>query len=638
MPSKPFLFHAALAVACLFAGSTGCRTAAVPDSLLPTFGGNDATAQLDYWHELAVKPLISNDEALHGLLLYLDDADAATSYDQRVTTLKSRHLLPANFNQPADQALTRGTLAVPIAKILNYKGGLTVHLTGFSPRYATRELEYRGVYPPSSENQIFTGAEFVGVIGKVQDERAGDPTNQPAAVVPAQANAAEEEKEISPIFAIIQAPVPGDLALRPSPATTQAGPMKVVITAVTGIASVRENETAPWKPATKGMELGEQAEFRTGPKGTIQFTIAPDQTVSIDRLTTMKVLKLLQSGGKVQTDLGIKYGRTRYDLEGGGIEHQSTLRSPNATLAVRGTKVSLFDQPPYAPQAVSLTGRAEFAALRKRTIAFGNRGQGKTIVTSASETASDVALSQTVVDPTLQGARTESEAALLTTLISRGATTEIDRQSGIRIVRGGVPPTDAQLVPALPGRLNFVLRWNSDANLDLGVSTPGTGGQPGGEFVFPAAGLNISPSGGKTAFDHRGGPNGGIEVVYFDHFVDGVYAIGGKDVTVGSVTTATIDAFLDGQRLQVFDGLSLSDTVTQTVSPDQPALALVAVNAPLPIVEPPVEPPVLPPDFGQKRVTARTFKSLSEAAVSGRAMGPVPAAAKPQAPRAGAKR
>src|SRR5207244_1866255 len=163
------------------------------------------------------------------------------------------------------------------------------------------------------------------------------------------------------------------------------------------------------KPAGKGMVLGEQAELRTGPDGTIQFVIPPQEIVSVDHLTTLKILRVLHEGAKAATDLGIKYGRTRYDLEGGGLEHQSTLRSPNATLAVRGTKVSLFDQPPYAPQAISLTGRAEFRAFRKPPIAFGNRGQGKTVVTPESATAGQIALSQTVIDPTLQGARTESE-------------------------------------------------------------------------------------------------------------------------------------------------------------------------------------------------------------------------------------
>src|SRR6185436_1276892 len=100
--------------------------------------------QLDFWHTVATRPLVSNDEALHGLLLYVNGKDDAGNYADRVAKLKSMHLLPASFNQPADQALQRGTLAVPLAKYLKVRGGLTMHLAADSPRYATRELEYRG--------------------------------------------------------------------------------------------------------------------------------------------------------------------------------------------------------------------------------------------------------------------------------------------------------------------------------------------------------------------------------------------------------------------------------------------------------------------------------------------------------------
>jgi hypothetical protein len=605
----------------------GCATTKVADSVLTRTSGNDDQQQLDYWHDVASKPLISNDEAFHGLLLYIDEKDDASSYNQRVASLKSRGFLPKSFNRGANESLERGTLACALAKHLNIRGGLTMRLTGVTPRYATRELEYREIYPPSSPQQIFTGAEFVGVIGKAEDFRRGDPTNLPAAQVPAQTAAApmKDDEPANPIFAmILQAP--NELTLRAPATTTMAsttqsatGDFKIIITAVEGLASVRENESAAWKPAKVGMELAQDAEFRTGPRGTIQFKIPPDQTVSVDRLTTLKVLQLMQQGGKVTTDLGIKWGRTRYDLEGGGLEHQSTLRSPNATLAVRGTKVSLFDQPPFPPQAISLTGRAAFAAHRRKPIAFGRAGQGKTIVNADSQTAGDVALANTVIDPTLMGARTESEIPLLTTVISRGATTTIDPSSGIRIVRGGIPPTDAQLAGNLPGRLSFVLRWDGDADLNLGVSTPNTDATVGGEIVLPVAGLNIAPSGGKTAFDHRGGPNGGIEVVYFDKFPDGLFSIGGMNLSQTTVT-ATIDAFLDNQKLDLFDGTQITKTVTQTVSANQPALALAGVNTPLPFVDP--QPPVLPSSASRPDRAAKKVRPT--ALPTGPIIGPMP--------------
>ena len=39
--------------------------------------GSDADAQMEFWHTLASRNLTSNDEAFHGLLLFLDAEDPA---------------------------------------------------------------------------------------------------------------------------------------------------------------------------------------------------------------------------------------------------------------------------------------------------------------------------------------------------------------------------------------------------------------------------------------------------------------------------------------------------------------------------------------------------------------------------------
>jgi hypothetical protein len=75
-------------------------------------------------------------------------------------------------------------------------------------------------------------------------------------------------------------------------------------------------------------------------------------------------------------------------------------------LTIRGTKVSIFDQPPFVPQAVSLTGRAMFADARK-SVAFG--GKSKTVVRADKDTSAALLISQSYVDPTLAGARTPAE-------------------------------------------------------------------------------------------------------------------------------------------------------------------------------------------------------------------------------------
>src|SRR5438876_8366993 len=139
---------------------TGCQTARVSRPLTLDHGGNDDFDQLEFWHGLAGRPVTSNDDAFHGLLLFLNGNDPASDYAGRVSELRSRHLLPADFNQPAEQAVERGTLAVAIVRALKIEGGLALSLIGAAPldgRYAVRELVFMELYPPSSPNQTFSG-------------------------------------------------------------------------------------------------------------------------------------------------------------------------------------------------------------------------------------------------------------------------------------------------------------------------------------------------------------------------------------------------------------------------------------------------------------------------------------------------
>jgi hypothetical protein len=150
----------------------GCQTARVEQPLTALHGSNDPDDQLEFWHRLAEQPVTSNDEAFHGLLMYLDGEDPASDYPGRVRELRARRLLPPDFDEPADRAVSRGTLAVAIVRSIKIAGGLALRLFGntpaLSPRYAVRELMFMELYPPSSPQQTFSGTEFLGIIGKLQ--------------------------------------------------------------------------------------------------------------------------------------------------------------------------------------------------------------------------------------------------------------------------------------------------------------------------------------------------------------------------------------------------------------------------------------------------------------------------------------
>ena len=176
----PFDRSNLLALVLLASVAGGCQSVRVQKPLTTTTGGNEPRQQLDFWHGLADRPVVCNDEAFHGLLLFFDGSDPATTYSQRVEALRARKMLPGNFKAAADEAVTRGTLAVALVRGLKINGGWALAVLGPLPRYATRELVYRGVYPASSPWQTLTGNELVGIMGKAEDFQRGELEGQPA--------------------------------------------------------------------------------------------------------------------------------------------------------------------------------------------------------------------------------------------------------------------------------------------------------------------------------------------------------------------------------------------------------------------------------------------------------------------------
>jgi hypothetical protein len=339
--------------------------------------------------------------------------------------------------------------------------------------------------------------------------------------------------------------------------------LQISVTGVEGNVQVRDGDGQPWRKAAVGMTVGAGAEFRTGPRSAVRCQIPPDQTFTIDRLGVMKVLTAIEQGGKVRTDVAMKYGRTRYDIEQAGIEHESTIRSPNGSLALRGTRVSLYDQPPFTPRAVSLTGRAVYATA-KRQIAFGGKGQGTTSVSSdtpsAAETAAKVALVEHVIDPKSAVELTQEETEQLAFEVVQG---------GIRFGRlivGGFrpPPSDLAAAGLLPGKLNFVATWTGFADIDLFVIVnPGTAnqrilGNPSVSSLFPGEVQQRLPSGARIDFDKVSTQKGDFEVAYWPNknYKGGTYGLGAihndfrsVDPAYSAISDVKLEVYLDGKKL-----------------------------------------------------------------------------------------
>ena len=508
---------------------------------------------MEFWYQLARRPVVSNDETMHALLLYLDNTDPAANYADRVKVLHSRGMLPGGFDRPGDEVVERGTLAVALMKMAGVKGGVTMQLLGPSPRYAVRALQARNLLPPSSPNQTFSGPELVAVLGRIEDWQRGDPARAPADLLPGEIerggnvpteqapaeaapvagdagdagdageggdarhplllnvlNTSAEMWWADPADAAATAPAP------PAPTADRPAKLKVVITGVEGDqAEVRKGPAEKWLKPRVGMSIGEAGEFRTGPKSAIRFVVPPDQVYTLDRQGTCTVLQAVYDGKRVKTDVGMQQGRVRldvakvartlpkpdqpgdepYQIGEAGIEHGIMIHSPNAALAVRGTIVSLYDEAGFAPEAVSLTGRAVYRNTRRQLVAFG--GGAKASVRADQTGAAESALTAATEQPNPEVARVDFNARLTTLALDRGARLRGDVISGNRFIG------DTEVLSSLSGALHFLLRWDGGPqqklnDLNLVVLSPlHTAANP--DFVGnPPFALSLTPDDPKV--------------------------------------------------------------------------------------------------------------------------------------------
>ena len=358
----------------------------------------------------------------------------------------------------------------------------------------------------------------------------------------------------------------------------------VIVTAVEGKARVRTGPDAEWQLVTEGMRLPVGAEITTGPRARVTCSIPPGEEFVVDRMSTVTVLQAERRGNRQRTQLIMDYGRTAARVQAAGIEHDMQIRTPATTASVRGTEYTVYDQPPFAPELQTYTGLVDYRfAKRQLSVGKGGRSRG-------GRGAAETALLASVVDPSAAKARTNADAALIANEVSRGAVLTYDPNIRLNEIRGGAgPQSDAALTNSLPGRLNFVLRWNQNVDVDIFVTV-----QPGDQldniiagtfnpqtFLYPGFGLQTSPTGGRIPYNHRGGPNGGQEICLWpDRFPNAIYGFSALSNSNSDSVDVRFNAFLDGEKISIYtfgeDGtLVRTKGIQRTLAPQATASTIV---------------------------------------------------------------
>jgi hypothetical protein len=165
MPSSRPSASAVAGALAVLASLAGCERSRVEDSAVEKFPR--AQQEIDFLDALQSQIVVTNDDALHGLIALSDGTDLNKGYEARVELARRRKWIDAGWNRPADESAQVGWMAVAGCRIVGVQGGATMRLLGPTPRYATKELVFMDVLPLRTENQALSGREFVDFLNRL---------------------------------------------------------------------------------------------------------------------------------------------------------------------------------------------------------------------------------------------------------------------------------------------------------------------------------------------------------------------------------------------------------------------------------------------------------------------------------------
>ena len=146
-------------------GVAACERATVVRSAIDDHP--EPPEELDFFHALEEKTVVSNNDALHAFFLVSDGEDHWGGYDARVREARRREWLPKSFDEPANESAETGWIARVACMLARMKGGLTMSILGPVPRYAVRELGNSQILVGKREGQSFSGLEFVDFLTRL---------------------------------------------------------------------------------------------------------------------------------------------------------------------------------------------------------------------------------------------------------------------------------------------------------------------------------------------------------------------------------------------------------------------------------------------------------------------------------------
>ncbi len=162
-------------------------------SLFALFQSREALAGENVYRELVERGIATYEDGCRAISAYVEIPAGSMTFEEVVLALKKKEIVDKRWDYKPDKVFTRGIAAYMIFKVLDMKGGFTMHAVngigrftrfacrklrisddftvpdiGIGRRYAYLEFQYKGIVPPGNKKTFLTGHDLMAIMYRLE--------------------------------------------------------------------------------------------------------------------------------------------------------------------------------------------------------------------------------------------------------------------------------------------------------------------------------------------------------------------------------------------------------------------------------------------------------------------------------------
>ncbi len=162
-------------------------------SLFVLFQSREALAGNNVYRELIERGVATYEDGCRAICAYVDIPADSMTFEEVVLALKEKEIVDRRWDYKPDKIFTRALAAYMIFKVLDMKGGFTMHVVngvgrftsfvrrklgisddfavpdiGIGRRYAYLEFQFKGMIPQGNKRIFLTGHDLMAIMYRLE--------------------------------------------------------------------------------------------------------------------------------------------------------------------------------------------------------------------------------------------------------------------------------------------------------------------------------------------------------------------------------------------------------------------------------------------------------------------------------------